>query len=228
LNEALSQIENELDDGVYRPGRWAGFLRVARRRPKAERLTLATDVTRVSDKLHRRKHALRFPFWVGLAFDTAGTAIGVALLEVGLDRRSTGLVIGSSVILTVTIQPLVKIAVGFLIGLRYSHFFFFGIEPRFKMRYGTYLNAERWGRVLLHLSGTVGSPFALWWVATRSVGVVPRASTVCEALFLLVVAIQVVTFTLGLAGMRRLGPIGLVRHTSGGGAAYELRNSPSS
>ena len=161
-------------------------------------------------------------------FDAAGTAIGVALLEVGLDRLSTAVVIASSVILTIALQPLVKIAVGFFIGVRYSHFFFFGIEPRFKMRYGTYLNAERWGRVLLHLSGTIGSPFALWWVATRAEGVVPRAATVCEALFLLVVAIQVVTFALGLAGMRRLGPIGLVRHTSGGGAAYELRESSSS
>jgi hypothetical protein len=161
-----------------------------------------------------------------LAFDAAGTTIGVALLEVALARGSTSLVIASSVILTTTLQPLVKIAVGFLIGVRYSHFFFFGIEPRFKMRYGTYLNAERWGRVLLHLSGTVGSPFALWWVAARAEGVVPRASSVCEVLFLIAVAIQVVTFALGLAGVRRLGPIGLVRHTSGGGAAYELRGSP--
>jgi hypothetical protein len=37
----------------------------------------------------------------------------------------------------------------------------------------------------------------------------------------------VVTFLLGLAGIQRLGPLGLVRHTSGGGAAYELRESPS-
>ena len=185
-------------------------------------------MTRVSDKLHRRKHALRFSFWVGLTFEAVGTAACVALLEAGLDRRSTGLVMVSSVILTITLQPLIKIAVGYLIGIRYSHFFFFGVEPRFKMRYGTYLNAERWGRVLFHLSGTVGSPLAFWWVAARAEGVVPRASAVCEVLFLLLVGVQVVTFMLGLAGTRRLGPLGLLRHTSGGGAAYELREPPSS
>lgn len=116
---------------------------------------------------------------------------------------------------------------GYWIGVRYSHSFFFGIEPRFKMRYGTYLSAERWARVLLRLSGTVGSPFAFWWVGVRSAGVVPRASTVCELLFLPLVAVQVLTFVLGLAVIRRLGPPGLVRHTSGGGAAYELRKAPS-
>ena len=227
LSEMLRQIEAELDDGAYQPGPWAGFIRVARQRPKAERLALAAHVTRVSDKLHRRKHALRFPVWVGLAFEAAGTAIGVSFLQAGLDRRSTGLVLASAVILTITLQPLVKIAVGYLMGVRYSHFFFFGIEPRFKMRYGTYVSAERWGRVLLHLSGTVGSPLAFLWVATRAEGVVPRASTVCEVSFLLLVGVQVVTFLLGLAGIQRLGPLGLVRHTSGGGAAYELRESPS-
>jgi hypothetical protein len=182
-------------------------------------------VTRVSDKLHQRKHAARFPFWAGLVFHAVGIAAGVAILEGGLDRAHTGLVITASIVLTIALQPPVKIAVGYLTGIRYSHFFFFGIEPRFKMRYGTYLSAERWVRVLLHLSGTVGSPFAFWWVALRTEGVVPRASAICWALFLLLVAVQVATFLLGIAGVRSLGPLGAVRHTSGGAAAYELRDA---
>ena len=185
-------------------------------------------MTRVSDKLHQRKHAARFPFWIGLAFEAIGTAAGVGLLQLGLGRAHTGLVIASSIILTITLQPLIKIAVGSLVGVRYSHFFFFGIEPRFKMRYGTYLSAERWRRVLLHLSGTVGSPLAFWWVALRTEGTLPRASAICWALFLLLVAIQVSAFLLGIAGVRRLGPLGAVRHTSGGAAAYEIREAVSS
>jgi hypothetical protein len=170
----LSQIENELAEGVYRPGGWAGFLRVARWPPRAERLAMSPDVTRVSDKLHKRRHAFRLPFWVGLAEEAAGTVVGGALLEAGLDRRSTAFVIASAVILTITLQPLVKIAVGCLIGIRYSHFFFFGAEPRFKMRYGTYLGAERWGRVLLHLSGGIGIPLPIRLAPPDSLTQSPR------------------------------------------------------
>lgn len=219
----LRKIEEELDDGSYRPGPWDKFLRVARRQPKATRLALAPDVTRVSDKLHQRRHPARYSFRAGLVFEAVGTAAGVGLLELGLGRAHTGLVIISAVILTITLQPSIKIAMGCLVGVRYSHFFFFGVEPRFKMRYGTYLSAEPWRRVLLHLSGTVGSPLAFWWVALRAEETLPRASAICWAFFLLFVAIQVMAFVLGIAGVRRLGPLGAVRHTSGGAAAYELR-----
>ena len=225
LRKALAEIERDLDQGCYRPGPWARFLAVAVGQSKATRLELAEDVTRVSDKLHQRKHATRFPFWVGLVFHAVGIAAGVGILEVALDRADTGLAIIASIVLTVALQPPVKIAVGVLTGIRYSHFFFFGVEPRFKMRYGTYLCAERWVRVLLHLSGTVGSPFAFWWVAIRTEEVLPRASAICWALFLLLVAVQVSTFLLGVAGVKRLGPLGAVRHTSGGAAASELREA---
>lgn len=189
----------------------------------ATRLALAPDVTRVSDKLHQRKHPTRFPLWVGLVSEAIGVAAGVGLLELGLGRAHTGLVITAAIILTIALQPPIKIATGFLVGVRYTHFFFFGVEPRFKMRYGTYLSAARWRRVLLHLSGTVGSPLAFCWVALRAGETMPRASAICWALFLLLVAVQLTAFLLGLAGVRRLGPLGAVRHTSGGAAACEIR-----
>jgi hypothetical protein len=225
LKAELHRIEAALDSDRYRPGPWAAFLLVARRQSRPVRLALAPDVTRVSDKLHQRRHAARFPLWVGLAFEAVGTAAGVGFLEMGLERADAGLVVISSIILTVTIQPLIKIAVGYLVGVRYSHFFFFGIEPRFKMRYGTYLGAERWARVLLHFSGTVGSPLAFLWVALRAQETLPRASAICWGLFFLLVAVQVLAFLLGMAGVRRLGPLGAVRHTSGGAAAHEFRDA---
>jgi len=221
-------IEEELDNGRYSPGPWAEFLRSARGQSKEIRLALAADVTRVSDKLHQSRHLTRYPAWLGLVFEAVGIAAGVAMLETGLDRSHTGLVIASSVVLTIALQPPIKIAVGTLVGVRYSHFFFFGIEPRFKMRYGTYLSAERWQRLLVHLAGTVGSPLAFWWVAFRAEETLPRASAICWALFLLLVTIQVLAFLLGIAGVRHLGPLGAVRHTSGGAAAYVLRDAISS
>jgi hypothetical protein len=225
LTAVLRKIEEELDDGSYQPGPWAEFLRVATAQPLATRVALAPDVTRVSDKLHRRKHPRRFPFWLGLLFEASGILVGSGLLELGLRRAQSGLIITSAIVLTVALQPPIKIAVGYLLGVRYSHFFFFGVEPRFKMRYGTYLSVERWRRVLLHLSGTVGSPLAFWWVALRAEEILPRASAICWSLFLLLVAIQVVAFLLGIAGVRSLGPLGAVRHMSGGAAAYELRET---
>ena len=73
----------------------------------------------------------------------------------------------------------------------------------------------------MHLSGTVGSPLAFWWVALRTEGILPRASAVCWALFLVLVAVQVLAFLLGVAGVRRLGPLGAVRHVQA-----QLRTAP--
>ena len=183
---------------------------------------LADQASRVSDELHRRRHPLTFSFWRGLSLELIATVVAVTLLEVGLRGPSGGFVLAAAIILTVTLQPLLKIAVGHLLGIRYSYFYIWGhYEPRFKMRYGTYLCAERWRRVLLHLSGTVGSPLAFWWVSVRAAQVLPRVSAICEGLFWLLVGVQVLAFLLGISGVRRLARVGWI--TSGGAVARELR-----
>jgi hypothetical protein len=226
LSATLDEIERQLDEDVYRPGPWAAFLRAAEGRPREERAALSDQTTRVSDKLHRRKHARTLPFWAGLLLELVATAVAVALLEPGLQRASGGPVLAAAVILTVTLQPLIKIATGTLVGIRYSYFYVWGgYEPRFKMRYGTYLSAERWQRFLLHVSGTLGSPLAFWWVSVRAAALLPGVSAICELLFWLLVAVQVVAFALVMSGVRRLARVGWV--TSGGAAARELRASRS-
>jgi hypothetical protein len=191
----------------------------------------------VSDKLHQTNHPRTFPFSTGLVLELLATAVGLVLLEAGLRRPSAGVLFGSALVLTITFQPLFKLAVGYALGVRYSYFYLWTIrrrsrtlyvEPRFKMQYGTYLAASRWRRVLLHLSGAVGSPFALWWVAVRAEGISPLASAICAALFFLLASFELLLFLLGLAGVRRLGPLGLVGLTSPGAAGYELRESMSS
>jgi hypothetical protein len=227
LSTELERIGSRLDEGSYRPGPWAKFLRAAEARPRAERLGLADRASRVSDKLHRRRHRRTFSCWTGLSLELIATAVALVLLEVGLRGASGGRVLAAAIILTVTLQPLVKIAVGYLLGIRYSYFYIWGnYEPRFKMRYGTYLCAERWRRVLLHLSGTVGSPLAFWWVSVRAAEVVPRVAAICQGLFWLLVGVQVLAFLLGISGVRRLARVGWI--TSGGAVARELRASVSS
>jgi len=227
LSTALDRIQSQLDEGTYRPGPWAEFLRAAEGRPRAERLTLADQASRVSDKLHRRGHPLTFSFRTGLSLELIATVVALTLLEVGLRSPSGGFVLAAAIILTVTLQPLLKLAIGHLLGIRYSYFYIWGhYEPRFKMRYGTYLCAERWRRVLLHLSGTVGSPLAFWWVSVRAAEVLPRVSAICEGLFWLLVGVQVLTFLLGISGVRRLARVGWL--TSGGAVARELRALTSS
>lgn len=223
LSEALEQIENRLDAGAYRSGPWAAFLRSAERHTVQQRLAVADQASRVSDKLHRRGRPRVLPFRAGLWLELVGTGVGVVLLEAGLRGARGGQVLAAAIVLTVTLQPLVKIAVGHLLGIRYSYCYIWGYyEPRFKMRYGTYLAAGRWQRVGLHLSGTVGSPLAFWWVSIRAADIVPRVSTVCEVLFWILVGVQVLTFSLGISGVRQLSRVGWL--TSGGAVARELRS----
>ena len=222
LGETLERIESQLDAGAYRPGPWAAFLRAADARPRGERRELADQASRVSDKLHRRGHPRTYSFSIGVWLELIATLVGFLLLEAGLRGADGGQILAAAIILTVTLQPLVKIAVGYLLGIRYSYFYIWSsYEPRFKMRYGTYLCAERWRRVLLHLSGTVGSPLAFWWVSIRAAEVVPGVSTICAVLFWILVGVQVLTFSLAISGARQLARVGRV--TSGGAVARELR-----
>jgi hypothetical protein len=223
LTERLDDIERRLDDGTYLPGPWAGFLRDAGRRDRAERKSLTEDVSRISDKLHRRKHPVTVSLRVGLLIELAGMAVGLIVLELGLRRPCPGCVLVAAAILAVTWQPLLKVATGYLLGIRYSYLYMSGVEPRIKMQYGTYLAASRWRRVALHLAGTVGSPLAFWWVAVRATRDLPEVAGICWLLCWILVAVQIVLFVVVLAGARRGGPLGGAHLSSGGSIARELR-----
>jgi hypothetical protein len=223
LTQKLADIEAALDQGVYRPGPWAAFLRDAESRSAAERAAVAGDVSRVSDKLHLRRPRWTMPFGTAIGVELAATAGGGALLAAGLAGISTVLVLVAAVVLTTTLQPLVKVSAGSALGIRYSYAYIRGIEPRFKMRYGTYLAVPRWKRIVLHLSGTVGSLLALWLVRRQALPELPVSAAVCGVAFWIVAAMNAVPFLAGLAGVRRLGPVGPTNSTSGGAAALELR-----
>jgi hypothetical protein len=223
LTQKLTEIEAALDRGVYRPGPWAAFLRHAERCPARQRAAIADDVSRVSDKLHQRQPRRTLSFATAIGVELAATLIGVALLAVGITATSSAAVVAAAVVLTTTFQPLLKVFVGSVLGIRYSYAYVRGIEPRFKMRYGTYLAAARWKRVALHLSGTLGSLLALWLVWSLALPELPTTAALCGVAFWIVVGMNVVPFVAGLAGVRRLGPVGPTNSTSGGAAALELR-----
>jgi len=186
---------------------------------------MAAHVSRVSDKLHLRGGRRTLSFGLGITAESFATAIGVLLLIIGLVQISNALVAASALILAATFQPLIKTSVGQVLGIRYSYAYLWCLEPRFKMRYGTYLTASRWRRVLFHLSGTVGSPLALWLVSSLAAQSLKVAASICNTLFWITVVMQVIPFVAGLSGPRRLGAIRLVRLTSGGGAGVELREA---
>jgi hypothetical protein len=225
LRDQLRQIEIELDLGVYQPGPWAAFLREARRRPLSERAQVASDVSRVSDKLHQRtpRRTLSYPLAIALEGGIAST--GALLLLNGLRQQSNWQLFAAAGALTFSMQPLVKTTVGSLLGIRYSYAYIQGAEPRFKMRYGTYLAAPRWKRIAVQLAGTVGSPLALGLVGTLAGPRQRSVQRVCNGLAALLASAQVGLFAAGVAGVRKLGGREQVAMTSGGAAGAELREA---
>jgi hypothetical protein len=221
LRSQLVAIEADLDAGRYRVGAWDEFLRRVRRRSQPERRALAEDVSRVSRKLHTRNGLSRVSLPAGIALEVLATAAGGVALAIGRAAGSSGAVVATALIWITTFQPLVKVCVGALLGVRYEYAYLRGVEPRFKMRYGTYLAAPRWARILLHLSGTVGSPLAAWLVAKLARPRLVPAAHICMVLFSAVVALNALFFSAALVGVRRIGPLRLST-TSGGTAASEL------
>ena len=66
-----------------------------------------------------------------------------------------------TVLLALTGQPLVKVTLGLLLGVRYAYAYLWYVEPRFKIRYSTYIALTPRRRVLLNLTGSIGTPLVL-------------------------------------------------------------------
>jgi hypothetical protein len=222
LRGRLAAIERAVDDGTYRAGPWNALVRDIRKSMSFERAALADDLSRVSRKLHLRKPRRRLAMNIGILLEIAATIAGALLIIAGVWDRSNALALLGALVWMLTFEPLIKLMVGRLAGVRYDYFYLLGIEPRLKMSYGTYLIRPRWLRIIVHLSGTVGSPLAAYltyWMLFRSL---PVAATFCHIAFWLLVIINLVSFVAPLIGMRRLGPIPLSM-SSAGSAAIEIR-----
>ena len=228
IGERIAEVERQIDDNSYRAGPWDKLLKDVRALPRNERATLKDDISRVSNKLHRRDGKRTLSVTTGLIAEALLTLVGGVLIVLAGRNQSSLLAslfgIAAAFIWMMTFQPLIKVGVGYLLGVGYEYAYLYGAEPRFKMRFGDYLGAPRWARIVLHLSGTIGSPLGVWLVMKCLRTDLRIAIGVCLALFWIVIAMNVVGFLVALAGLRKLGPI-KASAGSGGVAALELREA---
>jgi len=224
IRDRIADIERQIDENRYHPGPWDKLLKDARTLPREERDALKGEITRVSSKLHRRDGKATPSLTTGVLAEAALTMLGGVLIIFAVHNHSNLLAIIAAGIWTITFQPLVKIGVGYLLGVEYEYAYLYNFEPRFKMRFGDYLAAPRWARIVLHLSGTVGSPLGTWLVLVCLPTDLRIAIDVCWAIFWIVVAVNVASFVIALAGVKKLGPM-KASASSGGSAALELREA---
>lgn len=220
----LSELEREIDAGSYRPGAWQAWLREARRRPRAERIALAEAISRVSEKLHARAPRRRVALGAGLLAECALALIGAVLLGLAVRDGSNAAAVVAAMLWAMSFQPLFKLAVGSMLGVRYAYAYFLGLEPRFKMRYGTYVAAPRAARIIFHLSGMIGSSLGAWLPIPFLSPDLRPAIIICWVLFGLTAATNVVPFLMALTGIGRVGPLRLSL-ASAGSAALEIREA---
>ncbi len=224
IRDRIAEIEKQIDEQRYHPGPWDRLLKDARMLPREDRAALKEEITRVSSKLHRRNGRRTLSLTTGIIAEAALTVVGGVLIVLAIHNQSNALAIVAAAIWTTTFQPLVKMGVGYLLGVEYEYAYFYHVEPRFKMRFGDYLAAPRWARILLHLAGTVGSPLGVWLVMVCLPGDLRIAIDVCLVIFWIVIAVNVAGFIVAVAGVRKLGPIKAI-DSSSGVAALELREA---
>jgi hypothetical protein len=224
LYKRLATIEDDVDGGRYRPGPWESLLRTLRERPRAEREEIADAVARVSRKLHMRGGRRTIEVGSAITVELAATIAGAVLLIVAFATGSNLIAIVSASIWATTFQPLIKFACGRALGVRYDYAYLYGLEPRLKMDFGSYIAAPRAARITLHLSGTVGSPLAVWIVWLLLPPGMTLARNLCWYAMWVLIGINVVTLLFALAGIRRLGGFRM-RDSSSGAAAAEMREA---
>ena len=221
----LLEMEKAIDAGAYQPGPWDRFIRAARNQPPAVRLALAEDAGRVSRKLHLRNGRATMPLERAILWESSATIIGAILLGAGVAWRSNVLALLGALTWTTTYQPLFKVAVGTALGMSFDYAYLEGsFEPRFKITYGTYLARPRWARILFHLSGIVGSPLGIYLASVLMAPNLPTSAKVCDVIFWIFNAVNLLALVGGTMGRRKLGPV-RVAISSGGVAGAELHDA---
>lgn len=218
IGAELAAIEQALDSHTYKKGAWLKLLRHVDPLPADDRKALAPTLNRVSDKLHQLNGFPRQPVALGLIMEVVLLVVALTLLNADA-LWARVIAVGA---LALSLQPSLKIAAGLLLGVRYSYVFLWYFEPRFKMRYGTYMALPRINKVLFQLAGSVGTPLALL------IGFfVFSDSTVLAALSLLgsfvTALMQVAAFVAAWCGVRKVGPFLLTSLTTPATAAREVK-----
>ena len=179
---------------------------------------LGPDLTRISNKLHRRNRFAEASIRTGLLIECL--LFTTSILSIGAESSLVRLI--SIVLLALCLQPLIKTSAGLLVGVRYSYVYLWYFEPRFKMQFGTYQKLERWKKIVVQLLGSIGTPLALfigWAVLSDE----PLLSVLLLASALAATLMQVTAFVAVWLGARRLGPFLLSNLTTPALLAKELK-----
>ena len=224
IRDRVAEVERQVDEKRYHPGPWDRILKDTRALAREDRVLLKEEFTRVSSKLHRREGRATLSVTAGVVAEAALTMLGVVAIILAIHNQSNVSGIIAALIWMMTFQPLIKVGVGYLLGIEYDYAYFYGVEPRFKMRFGDYIAAPRWARIVLHLSGTIGSPLGAWLAMVCMPSDLRIAIDVSLAILVLVVAVNLVQMITALAGVKKLGPF-RASFSSGGSAAMELREA---
>lgn len=228
LRQEVLRIEQSIDDKTYEPGPWAAVLRKIRKHPPAERRHVSEEVSRVSDKLHQHNWSRRtVRVRTAVIMEIVVAMASLDGIYLGLRWDSIVLVMVSAWLLSWAAQPLFKMAVGTALGVRYSYFHLkYMVEPRAKIKYGTYLALPWSQQALFHASGMVGSIATMFILSAVLAEPMPAASTYTWYIGLLFLAMNVTLFVGGLFGVKYF-----VKLSSGGQAANllvkNLKGSPS-
>jgi hypothetical protein len=224
LRVEIAKIESSIDAGTYRPGPWARLLARARAASESDRRAIAADVTRVSRKLHLRRSRSTIKAQTGVMIELGAVALGDFLLALGAHAQSNIAAIAGMAVWVVALQPLVKVATGAALGVRYDYAYLANGEPRFKMEYGSYLAQPRWARIVLHLSGAVGSPLGAYLAARLVRGALPVTYWIAIVVFWMTNALNLALFLAGIFGIKQLG-VSRTVDTSCGAAGAEIREA---
>lgn len=207
--QRIKAIENELDAGTYRVGGWQALLNTLKDHNQAESAALSKDLTRVSDKLHRQNGFPETAAWVGFVGEYLlfTVSVGALMSDASLAR------LGGVILLAMCLQPLIKITVGLVVGVRYSYVYLWYFEPRFKMQFGTYQQLSRGRKIALQLAGSVGTPVALF-VGWKALEGDPLLSILCLLGAFGALALQLGAFFAVSAGVKKVGPFVLTNLTT--------------
>jgi len=111
-----------------------------------------------------------------------------------------------------------------MLGVVYDYAYLANGEPRFKMEYGSYIAQPRWARIVLHLSGAVGSPLGAYLAAMLVRDRLAATYWVAMIVFWMVNAINLGLLLGGIIGIKRLG-VSPTIDTSCGAAGAEIREA---
>ncbi len=217
----IDRIDSALQQETYEPGAFQELCHALNDLPIAERRQFVPGITQLSNRLHRRHRYREAPFIPAYLAEWLSAVLG-AILLFGWPSQWLAAVSGVG-LLAVSLQPLIKVKVGLLLGVRYAYAYLWYVEPRFKMQYGTYLVQSKGKRVLLHASGALGTPLAALAGALGSD--ITLLSLLCWIGFALAAAMQVGAFLAETVGIRHLAGRRLSLLTSPATAAAELKQA---